>query len=213
MKEGKKEEEESSKFKSKQVPIPTQLFLDWSVQSRSRPIHGSGASLANNPRRVLLQVLDQIGNIGQVLAQHILLALTRQRIPPLQRIRPLGRRSERVADAAAMNIVLGAGMEWSCGDERAAQLATAPLQEVALLAGPRKGRGLGHEVKVEKLHGLELDVAGGGARLEDGGDGQQAVELLKGAGVLRGLEEGDDEDLEGGGLDGGTVDGLEEIEE
>lgn len=92
----------------------------------------------------------------------------------------------------------------------AAQLASRAALQRAARAGDR-GR-LGHEVKVEKLHSLELDVASGGARLEDGRDGEEAVELLKGAGVAGCFEQGDDEDEEGGGLDGWAVDGLEEVE-
>lgn len=90
-----------------------------------------------------------------------------------------------------------------------AQLAGA-LRAVAAASGSRR---LGHEVEVQELHRLELDVAGGGARLEDGRHGEQAVELLKGAGVAGRLEEGGDEHEEGGGLDGGAVDGFEEVEE
>lgn len=58
----------------------------------------------------------------------------------------------------------------------------------------RGWRRLGHEVKVEKLHRLELHIAGGGAGFENGRDGEQAVEVLKDARVGRGLEQSNDED-------------------
>lgn len=95
--------------------------------------------------------------------------------------------------------------------DRPTQLASRAALQRAACAGD--GRRLGHEVEVEELHGFELDVAGGGAGLEDGRDGEEAIELLKGAGVAGCFEQGDDEDEEGGGLDGWAVDGLEEVEE
>lgn len=94
---------------------------------------------------------------------------------------------------------------------RPSQLASRAALQRAARAG--YGGRLWHEVKVEELHGLEFDVAGGRPRLEDGRDGEEAVELLKGAGVAGSFEQSDDEDEEGGGLDGWAVDGLEEVEE
>lgn len=96
---------------------------------------------------------------------------------------------------------------------RCPQLTRAPTP--ALRARPGLGcRGhLGHEVEVEELDELELDLAGCGAGLEEGGDGEETVEGLEGAGVAWGVDEGGYEGEEGGGLDCGTVDGLEEVEE
>lgn len=161
-------------------------------------------SFANDPRRVLLQILNQISNIRQVLTKHILLPLTRQRIPTLHFPVPV---RKRITTTIALPILAR-----RCS-KRPPQFTTTPLQQIPLFAGPRDGRGFGHEIKVKEFHGFEFDVAGGGATLEDGGDGQEAVELFKGACVLGGLEEGDDEDLEGGGLDCGTVYWFEEVEE
>jgi len=84
---------------------------------------------------------------------------------------------------------------------------------VAVAGGAGDGRRLGHEVAVEELDELELDLARGGARLEERGDGEQAVEGLEGARVGGRVDEGDDEGEERGGLDGGAVEGLEEVEE
>lgn len=79
--------------------------------------------------------------------------------------------------------------------------------------GAGDGGNLGHEVKVEELDELELDLASGGAGFEEGGDGEEAVEGFKGSSVCRGVNEGGDEGQEGGGLDRGTVYGFEEVEE
>jgi hypothetical protein len=80
------------------------------------------------------------------------------------------------------------------------------------VVGAGDGRGLGHEVEVEELDELELDLAGGGARLEEGCDGEEAVEGLEGARVLGCVDEGDDEGEEGGGLYGWAVVRFEEVE-
>jgi hypothetical protein len=74
-------------------------------------------------------------------------------------------------------------------------------------------RGLGHEVEVEELDELELDVARGRAAAEQRGDCEQAVLGLEGAGVARGVDECDDEGKEGGALDGWAVNRLDEVEE
>lgn len=161
--------------------------------------------------RILLQVLDQLIDIRQMPAQHLLLGLLLQgaalaRPLPLRAAGPrpvvLPGRLAQPARGAPLLLLL---------------LLRQQASGVAAAAGGTVGDGdggrLGHEVEVEELHGLELDVAGGAARLEDGGDGEEAVEVLEGAGVAGGLEQGDDQDQEGGGLDGGAVDGLEEVEE
>jgi len=80
-------------------------------------------------------------------------------------------------------------------------------------AGGRDGRRLGHQVEVQELDELELDLTARLARLEDRGDGQQAVEVLEGARVLRRVEEGTDEGYDGCGLDCRAVDRFEEVEE
>lgn len=145
-----------------------------------------------------------------MLTKHILFPLTGQGITiHLGSIAAAAKRITTHTTFAYTTLTAG---RRSCG-ERPAQFTAAPLQQVSFVAGPGDGRGLGHEVKVQKLHGFELDIAGGRARLEDGRDGEQTVELFEGARVLRGLEQGDDEDLEGGGLDCGTVDWFEEVEE
>lgn len=146
-----------------------------------------------------------------MLTKHILLPLTGQGITLHLRSIAAAAAAKRITTNTTFANTKTAGRR-SCG-ERPAQFTAAPLQQVSFVAGPGNGRGLGHEVKVQKLHGFEFDVAGGRAGLEDGRDGEQTVELFKSARVLRGLEQGDDKDLEGGGLDGGAVDWFEEVEE
>lgn len=179
--------------------------------TRSQGIPSLPPSLptSSHKRRVLLQVPDQIIHIGQMLAQHPLLALGTQRLAAHGTVDAL--------DLAAVGQQQLAGAVVARRRERAALAATSCATTVARRqsgGGRRRGRRrLGHEVEVQELHGLELDVAGGGARLEDGGHGEQAVELLEGAGVARRVEEGDDEHEEGRGLDGGAVYWFEEVEE
>lgn len=90
-------------------------------------------------------------------------------------------------------------------------LAGAPL--VAPAAAGLGHGGLWHEVEVEELDELQLHLTRGGAGLEERGDGQEAVEGLEGTGVARGVDECGYEGEEGGRLDGGAVDRLEEVEE
>lgn len=75
------------------------------------------------------------------------------------------------------------------------ELAGAALEEardVGAGLSTGDGGGLGHEVEVEELDELELDVAAGAAAAEQRGDGQQAVEVLESARVARRVDEGCD---------------------
>ncbi|KAK1247364.1 hypothetical protein MKX07_002273 [Trichoderma sp. CBMAI-0711] len=97
--------------------------------------------------------------------------------------------------------------------ECARELRGAALEDRLAVIGGARARGrLGHEVEVEELDQLELDLAGGGARLEEGRDRQQAVEPFKGARVVGGVDEGDDEGQESRRLDRRAVVGLEKIQ-
>ena len=100
--------------------------------------------------------------------------------------------------------------------ERTRKLARAPLQHsryrIPLTRAGDRGC-LGHEVEVEELDELELDLAGGGAGFEEGGYGEEAVEGFESAGIEGVRDEGDDESEEGGGLNGRAVDRFEEVEE
>lgn len=144
-------------------------------------------------RRVRRQVAHEVVHVVQVASQQRLLLL---------------RRAGKVVVGAAAALArtgTGTGTVAGAASRRPGQLAGA--------AGRGDGGGLGHEVKVEELDELELDLARRRPRLEDGRDREQAVEGLKGAGVLGGVDEGDDEREQRGRLDGGTVDGFEEIKE
>ena len=102
------------------------------------------------------------------------------------------------------------------GREGASQLTRTALEHRGhrvALDGVGDGRRLGHEVEIEELDELELDLAGRRARLEERGDGQQAVEGFECARVARGVDEGDDERQQGGRLDRGAVVRFEKIEE
>lgn len=102
------------------------------------------------------------------------------------------------------------------GREGASQLTRTALEHRGhrvALHGVGDGGRLGHEVEVEELDELELDLAGGRARLEERGDGQQAVEGFECARVARGVDEGDDERQQRGRLDRGAVVRLEKVEE
>lgn len=145
--------------------------------------------------RTLPQVPDEVLDAAEVAAQELLLLLGGEH--------PL---------VVAVGLLAGEVR----GREGAGELTRAALEHgghgVALV-GPRDRGHLGHEVEVEELDELELNLAGGGAGLEEGGDGEEAVEGLEGAGVARGVDEGDDEGEEGRGLDRGAVVRLEEVKE
>lgn len=140
-------------------------------------------------RRTLPQILDQIIHIAQVSPQQSLLLLGR--------FRPLVRPSR--SSSGHVSTVPGRILAWT----------SLQRGRGARAAG---GRGpLWHEVEVEELDQLDLDLATCRALFEEGGDGQETVEGLKGTRVGRLVQQGADEDEEGGGLDGGAVGGLEEV--
>ncbi|ROW13368.1 hypothetical protein VPNG_05448 [Cytospora leucostoma] len=147
-------------------------------------------------RRILLQVLDQLVNTGQMPPQHLLLGLLAQGAALARLHRHLCSTSATTSTPIANTIT-----------------NTITDTDTTTTTTTNVGGRLGHEVEIQELHGLELDVAGGAARLEDGGDGEEAVQVLEAARVARGLDQGDHEDQEGGGLDGRAVDGLQEVEE
>lgn len=175
------------------------------------------APSSQNPteRSTGAQIPDQVLNTAKVSAEELLLLLGGEcviRLAPASTPgagppSPAGGGRERTValTSAVLVTVKGTG-----------EFAGAPLQhggDGGAGVGGRDRRDLGHEVEVEELDEFELDVARGGAGLEEGGDGEEAVEGLEGAGVGGGVDEGHDEGEEGGGLDGGTVDGFKEVEE
>jgi hypothetical protein len=148
------------------------------------------------------QIAHQVLDAAEVAAQEVLLLLG-------------GQGACALAAAPGPGGDVG-GVAGVAGAEGARELAGAALQhggDGGAGVGAGDGGDLGHEVEVEELDELELDLARGGAGLEEGGDGEEAVEGLEGAGVGGGVDEGGDEDEEGCRLDGGAVDGLEEVEE
>lgn len=74
-----------------------------------------------------------------------------------------------------------------------------------------RGRSFGHEVKVQKLDKLHLDFSAGRTGLEQGGNGQKAVERFKCAGVGGAIEKACDEGQDGRGLDCGAGRWVEEV--
>ncbi len=151
-------------------------------------------------RRTRAKILDQVLDVAEISAEQLLLVRRRQRAASLA-----------VGATALLGRVAAAAAKGAC--ELAGTALEHIRQRVAAAGEAGDGGRLGHEVKVEKLDELELDLARGGARLEERGDGEQAVEALKDARVPGRLDEGDDEGEEGGGLDGGAVEGFEEVEE
>jgi hypothetical protein len=73
-----------------------------------------------------------------------------------------------------------------------------------------RGR-FGHEVEVQELDELKLHFSACFAGLEEAGYGQEAIEVLKGTCVLRGVHESAYEGYDGCGLDGRAVDWFEEV--
>lgn len=98
----------------------------------------------------------------------------------------------------------------------ARKLARAPLKHAGnrvALVGAGDGWRLGHEIEVEELDKLELDLAGRGARLEERGDSKKAIKALKGTSVSGSVEESGDKGEKSRALDSRAVEGLKEIEE
>lgn len=81
------------------------------------------------------------------------------------------------------------------------------------LIGSGDRRNLRHEVEVEKLNELQLDLTGGGSRLEKRGDSEKTVKALKGTGVNWGLDKSSDECEESRRLDRRAVERLEKVKE
>lgn len=99
--------------------------------------------------------------------------------------------------------------------KRCHQLARTPLQRAhcrVRCADRSDRRRLRHEVEVEELDDLEFDVLCRATRLEERGYCEEAVEVLEGAGVLRGTEEGGDEDEKGAALDSRAVVGIKKVQ-
>ena len=119
------------------------------------------------------------------------------------------RRGQRHDPVAVGTLAAASTVRAKCARElRGAALLKDRLPLVDARA--RRGR-LRHEIEVEKLDQLELDLARGGSRLEERRDGQEAVEPLKGARVVGSVDEGDDEGQESRRLDRRAVVGLEKI--
>ena len=100
--------------------------------------------------------------------------------------------------------------------EGSGKLAGAALQhsrDGGSGAGLGDGGNFGHEVEVEQLHDLDLYLSGRRSGLEQGCDGEKAVESLEGAGVLRHVDEGGDKHDDGSQLDGGAVNRLQEVKQ
>ena len=155
-------------------------------------------------RRADPEILDQVLHAAQMSTQQLLLLIRRKLAPHLAAISPPAVRGG------------GGGRSSSSVREGARELTGAALQhggDRVALSRAGDGGHLGHEVEVEELDELELDLAGRGARLEERRDGEEAVEGLKGARVTGRVDEGDDEREEGRRLDRGAVVRLEEVEE
>lgn len=142
--------------------------------------------------RASSQVLDQVFHAAKMATQELLLLRRGQRHDPVA-----------VGTLAAASTVCA-----KC----AGKLRGAALKDRPALVGARARGRLRHEIEVEELDQLELDLAGGGPRLEEGCDRQEAVEAFKGARVVGRVDEGDDEGQESRRLDRRAVVGLEKIE-
>lgn len=152
-------------------------------------------------RRIFPQVLHQILHVAQIPPQHSLLLLRAPR--PLTLLHPAATALRSTRRAPPLERA-----------ERFARAAALQRRSRVGRAGRGGGRGrLGHQVEVEELEQLELDALRGVWALEQARDGQQAVDALEGAGVVRVREERGYEDEERAGLDGRAVEGVEEVEE
>jgi hypothetical protein len=135
----------------------------------------------------LLKVLDERIHIAEILAQHVLLLFLRPSVLP--------RRTPAIV---------------------ASRSTTAPLKSVGELTRTplrTSNRDLGHQVEVQELQQLDLDVLSSLLVLEQARHRQQSVHVLEYARVLWCCEECCDEYKEGLRLDGGAVVGVEKVEE
>jgi hypothetical protein len=137
--------------------------------------------------RRLLEVLDESIHIAEVLAQHVLLLFLRLGVL-------LRGASALVASCSTTAALEGVG-----------QLARTPRRA--------SNRDFGHEVEVQELQQLDLDVLRSLLVLEQACHRQQSVHVLEYARVLRCREERCDEYKEGLRLDRRAVVGVEEVEE
>jgi hypothetical protein len=147
-------------------------------------------------RCALFQIFHQIIHIVQVSRQQVLLFLC-------------GSRGITLAiGTLSTSTIICTVVECSC------EFTWTALQH----CGDRNGtvcsgdRGrFGHEVEVEELDELKLHFSACFAGLEEAGYCQEAIEVLEGTRVLRGVDEGAYEGYDGCGLYGRAVDWFEEV--
>lgn len=186
------------------------------VHHTSSPTHGHALASGSRPppregkvlqryaaeRGVAVQVFDQVLDAIQVATKQGLLLALRANAPA----HAGGPRSPaaRVATTAAGE---GVGL----GQFGRAPLRRQGRRRVAACGAGRR-RGLGHQVEVQELHALELDVAAGAPGPEERGHGEQAVQVLERARVLGRVDERGHESEESGCLNGRAEVGLKEVQ-
>jgi hypothetical protein len=75
-----------------------------------------------------------------------------------------------------------------------------------------RGR-FGHQVEIKEFYKLEFYLSGSFSRLEEGCNGEEAVQILECACVLRGFDETTYEGYNCGRLDSWAIDWFKEVEE
>ena len=176
--------------------------MQCSQRPRSHPTPFNATNTRKDSRQdaskrcALLQILHQIIHIVQVSRQQVLLFLC-------------GSRGIALAiGTLSTSTIICTVVECSCEFTRTA-LQHCGDRNGAVCSGDRGC--FGHEVKVQELDELKLHFSACFAGLEEAGYGQEAIEVLEGTRVLRGVDEGAYEGYDGGGLDGRAVDGFEEV--
>lgn len=143
--------------------------------------------------RGFFEVLHEVLDVVQVPAQESLLFVGGSRV------------TDHLATTAAGAV--GVLRHWS-----GRELARAALQ-TRWAAAPAENGGLRHEVEVQELHQLQLDLARGATLLEERCDSEKTIEVLKGAGIGRAVQQRRDESEQGGRLDGRAVDRVEQVQQ
>jgi hypothetical protein len=151
---------------------------------------------SSSKRCALLQILHQIIHIVQVSRQQVLLLLC-------------GSRNITLAiGTLSTSAIICTVIECAC------KLTRASLQHCRdgnSTACRGDGGRFGHEVEVQKLDELKLNFSACFSGLEEASYCQEAIEVLKGTGILRGFDESAYKGDDGCGLDGRAVDGFEEV--
>lgn len=142
-------------------------------------------------RRAVSQILDQVLHTTKMATQELLLLRSGQCDDPVA--------VSTLAAVSTVHTIAGNKLRGAALEDR-----------FPLVSAGRRGC-FGHEIEVEELDELELDLTRGGSRFEERCDGHEAVESFESSCVVGRVDESDDESQQSSRLDRRAVVRFEEI--